>query len=108
MRYRHVWPGLLLLASLALLLVALVRWGDHFLSPGPGGGIHRLLQLWAPSRLPDESAPGPVVSAPSAGGEAPVGPSVSVPPVDASAPTPAAAAPAPPSPASVVSGMAPA
>jgi cell division septation protein DedD len=94
-RYRHVWPGLLLLASLALLLVALVRWGDHFLSPGPGGGIHRLLQLWAPSRLPDESAPGPVVSAPSAGGEAPVSPSVSVPPVDPSAPTPAAAAPAP-------------
>ena len=76
MRYRHVWPGLLLLASLALLLVALVRWGDHFLSRGPGGGIHRLLQLWAPSRLPDESAPGPVVSAPSAGGEAPVSPSV--------------------------------
>ena len=94
MRYRHVWPGLLLLASLALLLVALVRWGDHFLSPGPGGGIHRLLQLWAPSRLPDESAPGPVVSAPSAGGEAPVSPPVSVPPADASAPTPAAAAPA--------------
>jgi len=94
-RYRHVWPGLLLLASLALLLVALVRWGDHFLSPGPGGGIHRLLQLWAPSRLPDESAPGPVVSAPSAGGEAPVSPPVSVPTADASAPTPAAAAPAP-------------
>ena len=51
-----------------------IRWGDHFLSPGPGGGIHRLLQLWAPSRLPDESAPGPVVSAPSAGSEAPIGP----------------------------------
>jgi len=84
----------LLLASLALLLVAPVRWGDHFLSPEPGGGIHGLLQLWAPSRLPDESAPGPVVSAPSAGGEAPVSPPASVPPADASAPTPAAAAPA--------------
>ena len=50
MRYRHVWPGVLLLAALALLLVGLLRWGDHFLSPGPSGGIHRLLQLWAASR----------------------------------------------------------
>ncbi len=37
MRYRHVWPGFLLLAALALLLVGLLRWGDHFLSPGPTG-----------------------------------------------------------------------
>ena len=37
-RYRHVWPGFLLLAALALLLVGLLRWGDHFLSPGPDGG----------------------------------------------------------------------
>ena len=36
-RYRHVWPGFLLLAALALLLVGLLRWGDHFLSPGPTG-----------------------------------------------------------------------
>ena len=60
MRYRHVWPGLLLLAALGLLLAGLVRWGDHFLSPGPTGGIHRLLQLWAASRPGDELAAGPV------------------------------------------------
>ena len=64
MRYRHVWPGILLLAALALLLVGLLRWGDHFLSPGPSGGIHRLLQLWAASRPPDESAAAPQVSTP--------------------------------------------
>ncbi|HEY7251901.1 MAG TPA: SPOR domain-containing protein [Methylomirabilota bacterium] len=60
MRYRHVWPGLLLLAALGLLLAGLVRWGDHFLSPGPTGGIHRLLQLWAVSRPGDELAAAPV------------------------------------------------
>lgn len=72
MRYRHVWPGLLLLAALGLLLLGLLRWGDHFLSPGPTGGIHRLLQLWAASRPAEESiaAPlsahaGPVDSAPA-------------------------------------------
>src|SRR4029434_2747595 len=54
--YRHVWPGLLLLAALGLLLAGLVRWGDHFLSPGPTGGIHRLLHLWAASRPADKSA----------------------------------------------------
>jgi cell division protein FtsN len=59
-RYRHVWPGLLLLAALGLLLAGLVRWGDHFLSPGPSGGIHRLLQLWAASRPGDELAAAPV------------------------------------------------
>lgn len=64
MRYRHVWPGILLLAALALLLVGLLRWGDHFLSPGPSGGIHRLLQLWAASRPPDESAAAPQASPP--------------------------------------------
>jgi len=62
-RYRHAWPGFLLLAALALLLVALLQWGDHFLSPGPTGGIHRLLQLWAASRPADESAAAPSVAA---------------------------------------------
>ncbi len=75
MRYRHVWPGVLLLAALALLLVGLLRWGDHFLSPGPSGGIHRLLQLWAASRPPDESAAAPqIASAPSPATDAPVSP----------------------------------
>ena len=75
MRYRHVWPGVLLLAALALLLVGLLRWGDHFLSPGPSGGIHRLLQLWAASRPPDESAAAPqIASAPSPVTDAPVSP----------------------------------
>jgi len=74
-RYRHVWPGVLLLAALALLLVGLLRWGDHFLSPGPSGGIHRLLQLWAASRPPDESAAAPqIASAPSSVTDAPVSP----------------------------------
>lgn len=97
MRYRHVWPGLLLLASLALLLLALVRWGDHFLSPGPGGGIQRLLQLWAPSRPPDESAsaqPGPAVSVPASTGEAAPRPPTPMASGVPSAPAPAAAAPA--------------
>ena len=74
MRYRHVWPGFLLLAALALLLVGLLRWGDHFLSPGPSGGIHRLLQLWAASRPPDESAAAPPGSAgPPPATDAPAG-----------------------------------
>ena len=82
MRYRHVWPGFLLLAALALLLVGLVRWGDHFLSPGPTGGIHRLLQLWAASRPADESIAPPAAAAPSLAMDAPVNPPVvAVPPV---------------------------
>ena len=111
MRYRHAWPGLLLLAALALLLVGLLRWGDHFLSPGPTGGIHRLLQLWAASRPHDESAaapqiaaapspatdaaasPPPVVEAPSPT-QAPTAPSAASPP-DAAAPPPTPPAPAP-------------
>jgi cell division septation protein DedD len=81
-RYRHVWPGFLLLAALALLLVGLVRWGDHFLSPGPTGGIHRLLQLWAASRPADESMAPPAAAAPSLAMDAPVNPPVvAVPPV---------------------------
>ncbi|HKW95639.1 MAG TPA: hypothetical protein VJX92_27375, partial [Methylomirabilota bacterium] len=75
MRYRHVWPGFLLLAALGLLLVGLLRWGDHFLSPGPTGGIHRLLQLWAASRPADESAAAPqVAAAPSPASDAAVNP----------------------------------
>lgn len=91
MRYRHAWPGFLLLGSLALLLGALLAWGDHFLSPGPTGGIRRLLQLRAaslpavgsdqtagPARavdLPFDAAgpPAPVVSE-SAGRPEPPGP----------------------------------
>jgi hypothetical protein len=88
MRYRHAWPGLLLLAALALLLVGLVRWGDHFLSPGPTGGIHRLLQLWAASRPADESIAPPAAAAPSPATDAPANPPVVV--------VPPAVAPAPP------------
>ena len=90
MRYRHVWPGFLLLAALALLLVGLVRWGDHFLSPGPTGGIHRLLQLWAASRPADESIAPPAAAAPSLAMDAPVNP----PPAN-SPPVPVPPAPAP-------------
>jgi len=108
-RYRHVWPGVLLLAALALLLVGLLRWGDHFLSPGPRGGIHRLLQLWAASRPPDESvAAPPVTSAPSPTTDAPASPpGPSSPPVVSPEPpaTPPVASassplPTPPAPAS--------
>jgi len=108
-RYRHVWPGVLLLAALALLLVGLLRWGDHFLSPGPSGGIHRLLQLWAASRPPDESvAAPPVTSAPSPTTDAPASPpGPSSPPVVSPEPpaTPPVASassplPTPPAPAS--------
>ena len=97
MRYRHAWPGFLLLAALALLLVGLLRWGDHFLSPGPTGGIHRLLQLWAASRPSEESIAAPPASAaPSPTSEAPpTPPLVVVPPAVApAAPEPPPAAPA--------------
>jgi len=87
-RYRHAWPGVLLLAALALLLVGLVQWGDHFLSPGPTGGIHRLLQLWAASRPADESIAPPAAAAPSPATDAPANPPVVV--------VPPAVAPAPP------------
>ena len=104
MRYRHAWPGLLLLAALALLLVGLLRWGDHFLSPGPTGGIHRLLQLWAASRPPDESAAAPqVAAAPAPTTDAPINP-----PIVVSPPAPASAPPAAPAPvASVPAAPAP-
>jgi cell division septation protein DedD len=109
-RYRHVWPGVLLLAALALLLVGLLRWGDHFLSPGPTGGIHRLLQLWAASRPADESITPPAAAAPSpamdvsANSPVAAGPSVIVPvPPDPPGPAtpPAAAPPAPVAPTPV-------
>ena len=97
MRYRHAWPGFLLLAALGLLLVGLLRWGDHFLSPGPTGGIHRLLQLWAASRHSDESVAAPPASAaPFPTSEALSTPPLVVPPAPGpGAPDPPAAAPAP-------------
>jgi hypothetical protein len=95
-RYRHAWPGFLLLAALALLLVGLLRWGDHFLSPGPTGGIHRLLQLWAASRPAEESITPPAAAAPSATTEAPTNPPVVVvPPTPAPAPDASGSAPSP-------------
>jgi len=102
-RYRHVWPGFLLLAALGLLLVGLLRWGDHFLSPGPTGGIHRLLQLWAASRPPDESAAAPqVAAAPSATSDAPANPAAPPPPAATPDPAPTPAAPTPAAPVPVV------
>jgi cell division protein FtsN len=95
-RYRHAWPGFLLLAALALLLVGLLRWGDHFLSPGPTGGIHRLLQLWAASRPAEEPITPPAAAAPSATTEAPTNPPVVVvPPTPAPAPDASGSAPSP-------------
>jgi len=79
-RYRHAWPGFLLLAALALLLVGLLQWGDHFLSPGPTGGIHRLLQLWAASRPPDEPVAAPPVAAAPASDPASTPPLITAPP----------------------------
>ena len=125
MRYRHVWPGFLLLAALALLLVGLLRWGDHFLSPGPTGGIHRLLQLWAASRPAEEAitptasaaAPSPATDA-SAGGPVVAAPPVIVPVVPEAltpatpgpsgpAPPPVASTPVTPAPAPVVKASPP-
>jgi len=106
-RYRHVWPGVLLLAALALLLVGLLRWGDHFLSPGPTGGIHRLLQLWAASRPAEEAIAPPAAAAPSPATDVPATdapanpPVVALPPVaapgqaDSPGPTAAPSVPAP-------------
>jgi hypothetical protein len=44
-RDRHAWPGVLLLSALAILVTALLLWGDHFLTPSPAGGILRLLEV---------------------------------------------------------------
>lgn len=106
MRYRHAWPGFLLLAALVLLLVGLLRWGDHFLSPGPTGGIHRLLQLWAASRPAEESIAPPAAAAPSPAGDAPAQPPVvALPSTAAPAPSssPGAPSPGPAAPAPVAS-----
>jgi len=72
-RYRHVWPGIMLLAALSVLLAALLIWGDHFLSPGPTGGLSRLIQFWPASRTaPEAPPPAPqVASAPAASAAAP-------------------------------------
>ena len=88
MRYRHVWPGFLLLAALGFLLVGLVRWGDHFLSPGPTGGIHGLLQLWAASRPLDESTAAPrIPAAPGSASDAPASPPAPTPPLSGGPPS---------------------
>jgi hypothetical protein len=100
-RYRHAWPGFLLLAALALLLVGLLRWGDHFLSPGPTGGIHRLLQLWAASRPAEESITPPAAAAPSPAMDGPANPPVVVLP-PAGAPAVQSAPSAPPAPSAPV------
>src|SRR5215468_9890072 len=76
-KYRHVWPGVVLLVSLALLLAGLLIWGDHLLSPGPSGGLSRLLQHWSASRAPQGLRPiDPRAARPTAGG-APPSPEVS-------------------------------
>jgi cell division protein FtsN len=97
-RYRHAWPGFLLLAALALLLVGLLRWGDHFLSPGPTGGIQRLLQIWSTARPSEESITAPsAIAAPPPPSETPVtAPLVVVPPAAPAAPPEPAESPAPP------------
>jgi len=57
----------MLLAALCVLLAALLIWGDHFLSPGPTGGLSRLIQVWPALRTaPEAPAPAPeVASAPA-------------------------------------------
>jgi hypothetical protein len=90
LRYRHVWPGILLLSSLATLLVALVAWGDHFLSPGPSGGIRRLLDLWATPRV--QGQVGPVTPATAEPLPAPRDAAPRAAPADEPAPPPAAPA----------------
>jgi hypothetical protein len=66
-RYRHAGPGIMLLAALCVLLGALLIWGDHFLSPGPTGGLSRLIQFWPALRtVPEAPPPAPqVASAPA-------------------------------------------
>jgi len=55
MKYRHAWPGVLLLSALAVLLASLLIWGDHFLTPSPAGGIRGLLEV---RLLPVQLLPG--------------------------------------------------
>ncbi len=54
MKYRHTWPGFILLTALGVLLASLLVWGDQFLTPSPAGGIRRLLNLWPASRARDD------------------------------------------------------
>jgi hypothetical protein len=83
-----------LFASLITLLAALLTWGDHFLSPGPSGGIRRLLAL-RPGSPPLPPIPG---QAQAASGVPPL-PPAPVPaadPPESTDPEPLAAAPADP------------
>jgi cell division protein FtsN len=70
--------------------VALVAWGDHFLSPGPSGGIRRLLDLWATPRV--QGQVGPVTPATAEPLPAPGDAAPRAAPADEPAPPPAAPA----------------
>jgi cell division septation protein DedD len=81
MRYRHLWPGMTLLATLMALLAGLVIWGNQLLSPTPSGGIRRLLQGWPAAQ--EAPAPGgadltasqpPLLQADESGGAARINP----------------------------------
>jgi len=65
-RYRHAWPGMLLLSALALLLTSLLLWGDHFLTPSPAGGIGGLLQLRVPLTVSFDALASPETARPLA------------------------------------------
>jgi hypothetical protein len=69
------------LATLVLLLGALLAWGDHFLSPGPSGGIRGLLALWPASRPVEEGSRAPAPAPP--GSAAPSAESEGAPAADA-------------------------
>ena len=91
MRYRHTWPGFLLLATLVVALGSVLFWGDHFLTPGPSGGLRRLLELRLLSRPSQEATrlvdPQPAVAAFP---EPVVSPTPAADPSESSSPTPAA------------------
>jgi cell division protein FtsN len=81
MGYRHLWPGLALIAALLLLLASLLAWGEHLLSPAPSGGLRRLLHAWPAVREPSPSVdPGAAGSMPAE--PAPVDPRAGALPVD--------------------------
>lgn len=92
MRYRHVWPGLLLLSLMAVLLVSLALWGDQVLSPTPAGGISRVLAGW-PLAAPD--VPGSQTDARPVPWIGSLPSSEPSPPAAADGPRPGAAQPAP-------------
>jgi cell division protein FtsN len=56
-RYRQLWAGLLLLAGLSAILLALLAWGDRVLSLQPSGGIASLLQATPAAEEPREARP---------------------------------------------------